>query len=149
MVGCGFNGIDFQLQVQTDLQFIKEDISAVERHRLDLYRARDRYSLKLRMLGDDSGARKSRPSSIDKGSGCPISRSFNIHGGMSTANFQTKKVDGRGQVSSAGLQRKDGVSASDQQNVNQSGLAVVRKKRVHAQVCHFTSFHVKMSFNAC
>lgn len=132
------NGIDFQLQVQTDLQFIKEDISAVERHRLDLYRARDRYSLKLRMLGDDSSARKSRSSSID-----------NIHGGMSTANFQTRKVDGRGQVSSAGLHRKDGVSGSDQQNVNQSGLAVVRKKRVHAQVCHFTSFHVKMSFNAC
>lgn len=135
--------------MQTDLQFIKEDISAVERHRIDLYRARDRYSLKLRMLGDDSSARKPWSSSIDKSGSGPISSSHNIHGGMSTANLQIKKVDGRGQVSSAGLHRKDGICGSDQQNVNQSGLAMVKKKRVHAQVCLFKNFHVDNVVQAC
>lgn len=126
--------------MQTDLQFIKEDISSVERHRIDLCRAKDRYSLKLRMLGDDSSARKPRASSVDKTNSGPMSSSHNLHGGMSTVNMLFKKKDGGGQRSSGGLQRKDGLSGSDPQYVNQSGLAIVRKKRVHAQVCHFTRF---------
>ncbi|PON84480.1 Guanine nucleotide-binding protein, beta subunit [Trema orientale] len=120
-------------EVQMDLQFIKEDISSVERHRMDLYRARDRYSLKLRTAGDDSSARKPWPSLVDKNSGGPISSTYNIRGGMSSGNLQIKKLDGWGQVNSSGLQRKDAVSGSDSQHINQSGLAVVRKKRVHAQ----------------
>ena len=120
--------------MQTDLQFIKDDISSVERHRMDLYRARDRYSLKLRASGDDSIARKSWPSSIDQNNGGPISSSFNIRGGMSSGNHQIKKADGWGQINSSGTQKKDSVSGSDSQYVNSSGLAVVRKKRVHAQV---------------
>ncbi|KAL5573499.1 hypothetical protein UlMin_023096 [Ulmus minor] len=120
-------------EVQTDLQFIKEDISSVERHRMDLYRARDRYSMKLRTLGDDPWVRKARPSSIDKNSSGSISNPLSLRGGMSSGNLQIKKVDGWGQVNSAGLQRKDAVSGSDSQLINQSGLAIVRKKRVHAQ----------------
>ncbi|PON41651.1 Guanine nucleotide-binding protein, beta subunit [Parasponia andersonii] len=120
-------------EVQMDLQFIKEDISSVERHRMDLCRARDRYSLKLRTAGDDSSARKPWPSLVDKNSSGPISSTYNIRGGMSSGNLQIKKLDGWGQVNSSGLQRKDAVSGSDSQHINQSGLAVVRKKRVHAQ----------------
>ncbi|KAL5571182.1 hypothetical protein UlMin_020779 [Ulmus minor] len=120
-------------EVQTDLQFIKEDISSVERHRMDLYRARDRYSMKLRTLGDDPWVRKARLSSIDKNSSGSISNPLSLRGGMSSGNLQIKKVDGWGQVNSAGLQRKDAVSGSDSQLINQSGLAIVRKKRVHAQ----------------
>jgi E3 ubiquitin-protein ligase RFWD2 len=41
------------LQIQTDLQYIKEDINAVERQRIELCRAKDRCSLKLRMFADD------------------------------------------------------------------------------------------------
>ncbi|PQQ03168.1 E3 ubiquitin-protein ligase COP1 [Prunus yedoensis var. nudiflora] len=112
-------------QVQTHLQFIKEDIGAVERRRMDLYRARDRYSVKLRMLGGDdsiSGARKSWPSSIDNNTS-----SLSGRAGMSSWNLQSKKLDGWG------LQKKDALSASDSQYMTQSGLAVARKKRVHAQ----------------
>lgn len=119
-------------EVQTDLQFIKEDISSVERHRMDLYRARERYSLKLRTVGDDSSARKPWPLT-DKSNCGPISNLLNLRGGMSSGNLQTKKVEGWGQVSSFGHQRKDAVSGSNSQYINQSGLAVVRKKRVHAQ----------------
>ncbi|KAM6572561.1 E3 ubiquitin-protein ligase COP1 isoform X1 [Cannabis sativa] len=125
--------VDELNEVQTDLQFIKDDISSVERHRMDLYRARDRYSLKLRAVGDDSSARKSWPSLIEQNTSGPVSSSFNLRGVMSSGNHQIKKADGWGQINSSGLQRKDSVSGSDSQYANSSGLAVVRKKRVHAQ----------------
>uniref|UniRef100_A0A6N2KWW4 Uncharacterized protein n=2 Tax=Salix viminalis TaxID=40686 RepID=A0A6N2KWW4_SALVM len=40
-------------EIQTDLQYIKEDINAVERQRIEICRAKDRCSLKLRMFADD------------------------------------------------------------------------------------------------
>lgn len=108
----------------------------MERHRIELYRARDRYSVKLRMLGDDSSTRKSWLSSVEKNSSGIITGYPNARGGMSAGNLENKKVDGKAQVSSHGHQRKDSLSGSDSQCFNQSGLSVVRKKRVHAQVCY-------------
>ncbi|KAF2284863.1 hypothetical protein GH714_031400 [Hevea brasiliensis] len=124
--------VDELNEVRTDLQYIKEDIDAVERHRIELYRVRDRYSMKLWMLGDDPNVRKPWPSTLDKNSGGAISSSFSARGGVTAGNLPTKKMDGKSQVSSHGLQRKDTLSGSDSQH-NQSGLSVVRKKRVHAQ----------------
>ncbi|MCH85255.1 E3 ubiquitin-protein ligase COP1-like [Trifolium medium] len=126
--------VDELKEVQTDLQFIKEDIGAVEKHRMDLYRARDRYSVKLRML-DDFGGRKSLHSSMDKNSSGLASSPLNLRGGLSSGSH-TKKNDGKSQISShgIGIQRRDAISGSDSQYVNQSGLALVRKKRVHTQV---------------
>ncbi|KAK8466988.1 hypothetical protein PHAVU_008G214400 [Phaseolus vulgaris] len=125
--------VDELKEVQTDLQFIKEDINSVEKHRMDLYRARDRYSLKLRML-DDLGGRKSWHSSLDKSSSGIISSPLNLRGGLSSGSH-TKKNDGKSQINSHGLgvQRRDAVTGSDSQLINQSGLALVRKKRVHTQ----------------
>ncbi|CAJ1971116.1 unnamed protein product [Sphenostylis stenocarpa] len=125
--------VDELKEVQTDLQFIKEDINAVEKHRMDLYRARDRYSVKLRML-DDSGGRKSWHSSLEKHSSGLISSPLNLRGGLSSGSH-TKKNDGKSQVSShgQGVQRRDALTGSDSQLINQSGLVLVRKKRVHTQ----------------
>ncbi|CAK9184082.1 unnamed protein product [Ilex paraguariensis] len=120
-------------EIQNDLQYVKEDVNAVERHRIELYRARDRYSVKLRMLADDPSANKSRISSINKTSSGLISSSRNAFGGMASGNFQYKKLDGKAQVSSIGPQKKDGFTGLSSQHLSQSGLAVVRKKRVHAQ----------------
>ncbi|XP_030929830.1 E3 ubiquitin-protein ligase COP1 [Quercus lobata] len=125
--------VDELNEVQTDLQFIKEDITAVERHRMELYRTRDRYSVKLRMLGDDSSVRKPWPSSIDKNTSELSSGSPNARKGLATWNLQNKKVDGKSHVISHGLQRKDALSGSDSQFINQSSSSVARKKRVHAQ----------------
>lgn len=125
--------VDELKEIQTDLHYIKEDINAVERHRIDLYRARDRYSVKLRMLGDDSNTRKSWLSSIDKNSSGIITSSLNARGGSSAGSLQNKKGDGKAQANSHGHQRKDSLTGSDSQCLNQSGLSVVRKKRVHAQ----------------
>lgn len=88
---------------------------------MDLYRAKDRYSVRLRTLGGDdssNGARNSWPSSIDNNFGA-----LRVRGGTSSWNIQGR-----------GLQRNDALSASDSQFMNQSGLAVARKKRVHALV---------------
>lgn len=118
--------------MQTDLQFIKEDISAVDKHRMELYRARDRYSVKLRML-DESGSRKSWYSSMDKASSGHMSSPLNVRGALSSGSLP-KKLDAKGQVSSHGIQRKEAISGSDSQYLNQSSLALIKKKRVHAQV---------------
>ncbi|KAK5818132.1 E3 ubiquitin-protein ligase COP1-like [Gossypium arboreum] len=85
-------------EVETDLHFIKEDINSVERHKIDLYHARDRYSLKLRMLGDDSSTRKPWDSSIERNNSGITSSSLNVRVGMSARNLQNKKSDGKTQI---------------------------------------------------
>ncbi|XP_030544321.1 E3 ubiquitin-protein ligase COP1 isoform X1 [Rhodamnia argentea] len=120
-------------EIQNDLQYIKEDINAVERHRIELYRARDRYSVKLRMLGDDHSMRKPWPSSMEKTTSGFTSSNISARGNLSSGSLQSKKMEAKAQVSSHGMQRKDALSGSDSQHMNQSSLSVIRKKRVHAQ----------------
>lgn len=122
--------------MQTDLQYIKEDINAVERHRIDLYRARDRYSVKLRMLGDDPNTRNASWPLENNHSGFN-SNSLSIRGGNPSGNFQNKKVEGKVQGSSHGMSKKDAQSGSNSQSLNQSTVLMARKKRIHAQVCSF------------
>ncbi|MCD9639686.1 coatomer subunit alpha [Datura stramonium] len=126
--------VDELNEVQNDLQYIKEDLNSVERHRIDLYRARDRYSMKLRMLADDPIGKKPWSSSTDRNFGGLFSTSRNASGGLPTGNLTYKKVDSKAQMSSPGPQRKDtSISEMNSQHMSQSGLAVVRKKRVNAQ----------------
>ncbi|KAJ0986537.1 hypothetical protein J5N97_004893 [Dioscorea zingiberensis] len=121
-------------EVQTDLQFIKDDINAVERNRIELYRARERYSVKLRMFLDDPVSTKLWPSVIDKQNNIPVSGARSSHGGTCSGNFQSKKVDMKTHGSYQGNQRKDAFNGSDPQHtLTQSGLAIARKRRVHAQ----------------
>lgn len=101
---------------------------------MELYRARDRYSVRQRMLGGDdsvNGARNSWPSSIDNNTSA-----LRVRGGTSSWNIQGR-----------GLQRNDALSASDSQYVNQSGLAVARKKRVHALVSE--SYFICIAQSVC
>lgn len=123
--------------MQTDLQYIKEDINAVERHRIELYRTKERYSMKFQTLGthlNDQILAKLSPSSMDKHNGAFFSSVRTVSGATYSGNFQ-KKAEIKGQASSQGYQRKDGFSGSDPQNVvSQSGFSVARKKRVHMQV---------------
>ena len=124
----------FVFQIQHDLQFIKEDILAVERRRIELYRRRERYSAKLRMLFDEPSSNPQYPYSIDK---------------PNAALYRTGVTPGQCCVSSGGslnrksdlissgshlLYKKDAHSGSESQNPTHSGLALARKRRVHAQV---------------
>ncbi|KAL4562992.1 hypothetical protein LXL04_027023 [Taraxacum kok-saghyz] len=118
-------------EIQNDLQYIKEDINAVERQRLELHRAREKYSVKLRMLSDDPhNVRSSWPSLMDK------RNSSNMSNGNSVQSQFWK--GGRGDVKAPVTvtsqlgQKKDGFSGGDSHN-SQHGVAVARKRRVHAQ----------------
>ncbi|PKA52651.1 E3 ubiquitin-protein ligase COP1 [Apostasia shenzhenica] len=121
-------------EVQTDLKNIKEDINAVERHKIELYRARERYSVKLRMLMDDPIASKLWPSAADKHNSFLLSSPCSPQEGASLGRFQGKKVDMKAQGSYSTQPRIDAFSGSDtQHSLNQSGLLTARKRRIHAQ----------------
>lgn len=123
------------MQVQADLQYIKEDINAVERHRIELYRARERYSVKLRMVMDGPVGAKLQTSTMDKNSNPLVSSSRSAYGGCSPGNFQNKKTETKPQGSSQGHPRKEFPTGSDvHQSPSQSGVAVAGKRRVHQQV---------------
>lgn len=122
-------------EIQTDLHYIKEDIHAVERRRIELYRARDRYSTKLRILPDDPTLKNTWPSLIDKRSGAIVSRAPGTQGlcHMSSGTSKNSKTDAQTPASHLIL-RKDASGGSDSQNITQSRMALARKRRVHAQL---------------
>ncbi|NP_001145835.1 E3 ubiquitin-protein ligase COP1-like [Zea mays] len=84
-------------EIQSDLQYIKEDISAVERHRVELYRTKERYSMKLRMLLDEPTAQKMWPSPMDKASCRFPPNSRTPLGGSCPGTLQNKKLDPKAQ----------------------------------------------------
>ncbi|KAL4578135.1 hypothetical protein LXL04_014254 [Taraxacum kok-saghyz] len=103
--------IDELTEVQNDVQYIKEDISLVERHRINLYRARDRYLVKMPVHGGElTGSKTWSSSSINK----------------DTILFPSGKPQGSTQM-------KEASSGLSSQHTNQSSLAVTRKKRVQSQ----------------
>lgn len=126
---------NFFFQVQTDLQYIKEDIHAVEKHRVELYRARERYSVKLCMLQEDPVTSKLWPSTVDRHSNNLVSSARSPHGAAFSGVFQGKKVDMKAQGSYPSQPRKDAFNGSDtQHSLTQSGVIVARKRRIHTQV---------------
>lgn len=126
--------IDELNEVQTDVQYIKEDISLVERRRIELYRARDRYLMKMQMHGGElTGSKSWSSSSIDKDHSNFMFSSGKAHGGVPAGNMQYMNADGKSQASSLGTQRKEASSGLSSQHTSQSSLAVIRKKRVQSQ----------------
>ncbi|XP_017978848.1 PREDICTED: E3 ubiquitin-protein ligase COP1 [Theobroma cacao] len=119
-------------EIQNDLQYIKEDINAVEKRSIELYRAKERCSVKLRMLVDNSFAAKTSPSLIDEHNNSIMSGAHNLRGWMGSASFQNN-VDVKAQTSSQGIRSKDAYGGSDLVYETNSGLAAARKRRVHAQ----------------
>lgn len=120
-------------ELQTDIQYIKEDINLVERQRMDLYRTRERYSVKMRMHMDDHAAAKARPLSIDKQSSGLVSSGRTTQSGLGFGSLVNRKADPKPQESSQGYQKKEAMGGSDPPSVSHSGLAMARKRRIHAQ----------------
>ncbi|XP_076904898.1 E3 ubiquitin-protein ligase COP1-like [Bidens hawaiensis] len=126
--------IDELNEVQTDMQYIKEDASLVERHRMELYRARDKYLSKMQMqTGELQESRSWFSSSTHKDNGDLIFASMRTHGGVPSDNFHYSNVDGKSQASSFGAPGKEASSALTSQHTSQSSIAVTRKKRVQSQ----------------
>ncbi|KAH6776114.1 Transducin/WD40 repeat-like superfamily protein [Perilla frutescens var. hirtella] len=132
-------------EVQSDMQYIKEDLNSVERHRIELYQARERCSVKLKMLSDPLGIgshTSSRP--MDRNISGFVRNSYNIKGGITSMNFQHKKDEGRARVKIPGTQSKEAaLNEPTSQHMSQSGLAVMRKKRVLAQFNELQEFYLQ------
>lgn len=126
------------MKIQNDLQYIKEDITAVEKRSIKLYRAKEGCSVKLRMLVDDSFPAKTLPSLIDKHDNGITTGARNLQSWMSLASSQNK-VDVKAQASSQGFRSNGG---SDSAYDTNSVLALARKRRVHSQVTCLSYFHV-------
>ncbi|XWS12895.1 hypothetical protein CRYUN_Cryun37aG0129400 [Craigia yunnanensis] len=92
-------------EIQTDLQYVKEDITAVEKRSIELYRA-------------------------------------NLQGWMDSASSQNK-VDVKAQSGSQGFRSKDAYRGSDSAYDTNSGLAVARKRRVHAQFNDLQQYYLQ------
>ncbi|CAH2080401.1 unnamed protein product [Thlaspi arvense] len=128
-------------EIQTDLQYVKEDINAVQRHRMELHRSKVRYPVKLGMLVVNCSMRKACPSLADGHGGGTISNVPRMQGQgwPSSGNLQSRKGDVKALgFSEEVVQRKDEYSGSNSQ-VTQSGFPVARK-RVYAQDCEVDTF---------
>ncbi|TYJ12878.1 hypothetical protein E1A91_A10G011000v1 [Gossypium mustelinum] len=119
-------------QIQNDLQFIKEDTTAVKKRTMELYTAKERCSMNLRMLVDDFSAEKPLPSLIDQYNNGAISGGRNSQGWIGSARSQTK-VSLKDQANSPGFRSKDANCGSDSTCNTNSGLTAARKRRIHAQ----------------
>ncbi|XP_072952976.1 E3 ubiquitin-protein ligase COP1-like [Typha angustifolia] len=131
-------------QIQTDLQYIKEDITAVERRRMELSRSKERYSMKLRMLLDDPVASKLWSSTAEKRSNVFLSNSRSSLAGTCSGNLQGKNSDVKAQISNQGFQRKDCISGLEPtSSLVQSGAVMSRKRRVHAQFNELQEYYLQ------
>lgn len=91
--------------------------------------------MKLRMFLDDPGTTKLWPSTVDKQNNVLIPTSRSSFGGTCSGNFLGKRSELKTQGNYQVQQKRDTFSGSDpQHSLTQSGLAVARKRRVHAQV---------------
>ncbi|XP_009385536.1 E3 ubiquitin-protein ligase COP1 isoform X4 [Musa acuminata AAA Group] len=123
-------------QVQTDMQFIKDDINAVEKHRTELYRVRERYSVKLRMLFDDPIPTKLWAPTADQHNSILISNSRNSRSSLvrtGSDNLQIRSNDVTAQLNHQEHQRKDAFSGSETSSLIQSGRVIARKRKIQAQ----------------
>ncbi|XP_064935507.1 E3 ubiquitin-protein ligase COP1-like isoform X3 [Musa acuminata AAA Group] len=123
-------------QVQTDMQFIKDDINAVEKHRTELYRVRERYSVKLRMLFDDPIPTKLWSPTADQHNSTLISNSRNSRSSLvrtGSDNLQIRSNDVTAQPNHQEHQRKDAFSGSETSSLIQSGRVIARKRKIQAQ----------------
>ncbi|KAL3627435.1 coatomer subunit alpha [Castilleja foliolosa] len=128
-------------EIHADLRYIKDDIHAVERRRIDLYRRRDRYSSKLEMLAEDPSAKSVWPPSIS----LAIASRATITPGQSRMNsggMQNRRDDARSSTNHL-TPKKDTLSGSNSQNVTPSGLVLARKRRVHAQFNDLQDFYLQ------
>lgn len=107
----------------------------MERRRIQLCHARERCSVKLKMLSDDPLGIRSRTSSMDRSMPGVVCNSCSPQRGVTSMNFPLMKDEGKAQANPLVTKSKE-ASLNDltSHHTTQSGSSVMRKKRVHAQV---------------
>lgn len=129
-------------EVQSNLEFIKDDLNAVERHRIELCQARARCSVKPKMFSDDPLIIRSRtPRPMDRNISGVVCNSYNIKRGITPVK-KTNQV--KAQIKIPGTQSNEAApSEPTSPDMSQSGLAVMRKKRVHGQFNELQEFYLQ------
>ncbi|CAA0837098.1 E3 ubiquitin-protein ligase COP1 [Striga hermonthica] len=127
--------IDDLNEMQNDLLYIKEDLTAVERRKMYLNRARERCSIKVNVLSDDPLGTRPHTSLVGRSTPGFLYNSSSAPGGITSY----KKNEGNFQITPHGTQSKGGGLTS--QHVGD--LSVIRKKRVHAQFNELQEFYLQ------
>ncbi|XP_057859829.1 E3 ubiquitin-protein ligase COP1 [Cryptomeria japonica] len=121
-------------EIQADLQYIKEDISIVEKRRLELSRARERYTMKLRMILDNSTATSLGHPAPDNANIISAASFHSGHGSLTSGKLQLKSSEINVQSSSQDRPKRSSLCGSDSQVLPiPSGVTIARKRRVFAQ----------------
>jgi E3 ubiquitin-protein ligase RFWD2 len=135
----------FLFQLQADLQFIKEDVATLDKQRLELVRARERYSMKLSMLlhASNHGLAHAAMTAPCTTTGNGLLPAKN-EPGMDMHSVTARKDECRENMSSMTSQKRnflfgggprDSFSNSQGPFVSPNS-AITKKKRVLAQVCN-------------
>lgn len=126
-------------ELQGDLQFIKEDVSTVEKQRQELLRARERYSVKLRMLLQGSSPHSPNADNTTPSMGNAVSMRKS-EAGLAVISTSSRKGDVKERASSITFQKREqplGGSTDCISNLQgpapSSSTAIAKKKRVLAQ----------------
>eukprot|EP00250_Pteridium_aquilinum_P012633 c20845_g1_i1 orf=359-2401(-) len=126
-------------ELQADLQFIKEDVSTVEKQRQELLRARERYSVKLRMLlqGSSPNLPNAAVATPSNGNAAALPKT---DPGMAMISAASRKGDCKERASSITFQKRNqsfGGYADRISNLQgptpSPSMAIAKKKRVLAQ----------------
>ncbi|XP_010686759.2 E3 ubiquitin-protein ligase COP1 isoform X2 [Beta vulgaris subsp. vulgaris] len=115
-------------QIQNDLQYIKEDIEAVRKHKIDLGNVNKNCTVRLRFSGDDS----------DTKGDCPIiPRPVAGNSGTQQLIFSGSQHNGRenvGPLCSQEIIENDGCAGSESQQQAPTERFTARKRQVEAQL---------------
>ncbi|GAB4830787.1 hypothetical protein Ancab_004819 [Ancistrocladus abbreviatus] len=128
-------------EIKNDLHYIKEDIKAVQRRRVDLYHMKERHSVRLRMFALDS------PTAI----ACPSFARDTVNTIPSVSSMQDQKIlgpqnkddDVNTPVCSQGLARDTAFGCIDLEHLTLSGLIMASKRQIHMQSCGTGIFSIQ------
>ncbi|PQQ21148.1 E3 ubiquitin-protein ligase COP1 isoform X1 [Prunus yedoensis var. nudiflora] len=127
-------------EIEADLQYIKEDITAVERRRLALCSWEQESSIKLKMLA---------PGDQQQHSHGIVCSTQHVQAPMSCNDLLNKRSDVKAQaISKARQLNNDYGSSSDMQCMTTPGVAsLARKRRVHSQFNHLQECYLQKRRN--
>lgn len=129
------------MQLQGDLQFLREDISTVEKRRQELRKAKEKYAMKIRMLVDTSSSRVDSLARVEAvstgvassqarggqgGATDLVQRQYHKGRGSSFNSFKREMMRGGGAL--------ENLSHLQERSPSSTGLTVAKKRRVLAQV---------------
>ncbi|KAH7306604.1 hypothetical protein KP509_22G021600 [Ceratopteris richardii] len=127
-------------KLQADLEYIREDVTTVEKQKQELLRARERYSVKLNMLLQCSSPSLTNRASVSLSTGHACVMPVKTEPGMEPALPMSRTGDGKERPSHTAIKVKDRLVNDSKTSVSKilgptpsPSMAIAKKKRVLAQ----------------